>query len=261
MGLAISREFFSMPDVRRPQPPPLTGGDALLALAKAESIDQYRRAVELSSPNRMARDTLKYAPTVHTVSKKISAASSPWPNGQIVWLQPECDNGLPHTRPPNLICLSTKIADSSLESILLHERVHVSQRLHAPSWAKIFRDYWSMTQWDGSVPGDILLRKRLNPDTILVPYFIWKKEWVPLGIFKSLTMPDIHDIDIVWWNTTSRTLHRQPPPDWEDFFGKIHSGHEHPYELSAYLIQNGDDSIKAYKAIKEEIDKLPSYEL
>jgi len=118
-----------------------------------------------------------------------------------------------------------------------------------------------MSQWDGTIPGDITLRQRLNPDTILVPYFIWKNEWVPLGIFKSLTNPDIHDIDIVWWSTSSRTLHRQAPPGWEDFFGPVHNGHEHPYELSAYLVQNDDSSVKAYNAIKEALNNLPSYEL
>lgn len=262
MGLTISKESFSQPSVRRPQPPPLTGGDALHALAAAERVDQYRRMVELSSPNRMSRSTLKYTPSVKTVKREIPVASPPWPNGQVVWLQPESDNGLPHTRPPNLICLSTKISPSSIDSILLHERVHVSQRLHPSEWVKIFTK-WSMTQWDGTIPGDVTLRQRLNPDIILVPHFIWKNTWVPLAIFKSLTMPDIQDVDVVWWNVESRTLHRQAPPGWEDFFGKVHNGHEHPYELSAYLVQNGDasDSVKAYKVIKEDLNRLPSYEL
>jgi hypothetical protein len=255
MGLLNSKEFFSNP--RYPEPPPVSGKDALKALYKAEAIDGYRQAVSLSSANRMARTTLKYLPAVHSVKKKIPKTEAPWPSGKIVWMDSDCDNNLPHTRPPNLICLSKNISLESLNSIVLHERVHVSQRLHSSEWAKLFRDYWSMTQWDGIIPADILLRRRLNPDIIIAPTFIWKDEWVPLALFNSLTMPELTNVDIVWWNAKTRTLNREPPPGWEDFFGPIHSGHEHPFELSAYLVQNNSDSVKAYKAIKSQIAKLP----
>jgi hypothetical protein len=259
MGLVNSKESFR--SARYPEPPPLSGTDALKALYKAEAIDGYRQQIELSSANRMARSTLKYLPAVHIVKKEIPTASAPWPSGQVVWLDSDCDNNLPHTRPPNLICLSKDISPGSIESIVLHERVHVSQRLHSSEWAKLFRDYWSMTQWDGIIPSDILLRRRLNPDIIIAPTFIWKKEWVPLAVFKSLTMPELTDVDIVWWNANTRTLNRQPPPGWEDFFGSVHSGHEHPFELSAYLVQNNSDTVKAYKAIKEQVAKLPYHSL
>jgi len=254
MGIATSKEAFRSP--RYPEPPPLSGTDALKALYKAEALDGYRQQIELSSANRMARSTLKYLPAVHTVNKPIPASSAPWPSGQVIWMDSNCDNNLPHTRPPNLICLSKDIAPNSIASIMLHERVHVSQRLHSSEWAKIFRDYWSMKQWDGVIPADILLRQRLNPDILLVPKFIWKNEWVPLAMFKSLTMPELTDVDIVWWRPASRTLHREAPEGWVDFFGSVHSGHEHPFELSAYLIQNNSD-VKAYKAIKEQVNKLP----
>jgi len=250
-----SKEDFRA--ARYPEPPPLSGSEGIKALYKAEAIDGYRQAIELSSANRMARKTLKYVPAVHIVKKQIPPTTAPWPSGQIVWMDSDCDNNLPHTRPPNLICLSKDINPASIDSIVLHERVHVSQRLHSSEWAKIFRDYWSMTQWDGVIPADILLRRRLNPDIIIAPMFIWKKDWVPFAMFKSLTMPDLTDVDIVWWQQSTRTLHRQAPPEWEDFFGPVHSGHEHPFELSAYLIQNSSEDVKAYKAIKDRVAKLP----
>lgn len=259
MGIATSKESFR--SARHSEPPPLTGKDGLRALYKAEAIDGYRQQIELSSANRMARKTLKYAPAVHTVKREIPQAEAPWPSGQVVWMDSDCDNNLPHTRPPNLICLSKNIAQSSLESIVLHERVHVSQRLHSSEWAKLFRDYWSMDQWDGEIPADILLRRRINPDIIIAPLFIWKKNYVPLALFNSLTMPDLHNVDIVWWHPSSRTLQRQSPPGWEDFFGTIHSGHEHPFEMSAYLVQNDSNNIKAYKAIKDKIKNFPYHSL
>jgi hypothetical protein len=74
-------------------------------------------------------------------------------------------------------------------------------------------------------------------------------------------MPELTNVDIVWWNVNTRTLNRQPPPGWEDFFGSVHSGHEHPFELSAYLVQNNSDTVKAYKAIKGQVAKLPYHSL
>jgi hypothetical protein len=262
MGILSSKESFRSTRNQEVKDlnPPLSGKDGVMALNKAEVIDGYRQQIELSSSNRMARTTLKYVPAVYIIKKNIPPPTAPWPHGQIVWMDSDCDNNLPHTRPPNLICLSKDINPSSINSIVLHERVHVSQRLYPSEWAKLFRDYWSMTQWDGDIPADILLRRRLNPDTIIAPMFIWKNEYVPLALFNSLTMPKLTNVDIVWWKPSTRTLHRESPPGWEEFFGSIHSGHEHPFEMSAYLVQNGDDSINAYKVIKDKIAKLPSRE-
>ena len=113
-----------------------------------------------------------------------------------------------------------------------------------------------MTPWKGSVSSDIELRRRINPDLILGPLFQWKGEWVPLAIFKSLTSPVLNDVDIVWWHTTTRTLHRQAPPGWVDFFGPVDSGHEHPYELAAYMIEKNNSSTKAYKELKTKLKEL-----
>jgi hypothetical protein len=118
-----------------------------------------------------------------------------------------------------------------------------------------------MKPWSGSLPSDIELRRRVNPDLILGPLFQWKGEWVPLAIFKSLTSPVLNDVDIVWWHTKSRTIHRQAPPGWIQFFGLVDSGHEHPYELSAYMIEHDNSSTEAYKQLKKNLDTLPSHKL
>jgi len=259
MGQNSSKENF-LEDVLRPEHIPLTGQDALRALYRAETMDSYRERVEISPTNRIARKTLKYLPALHTNLKEIPKADKPWPNGKVIWMDPDSDNGLPHTRPPNLICLPSTLPDSSLASTLLHERVHLSQRLHSVEWDNIFKNAWSMTPWKGSLPPDIQLRRRINPDLILVPFFQWKKQWVPVATFKSLTSPMLNDVDIVWWDTIGRVVHRDPPLGWVDFFGTVDSGHEHPYELSAYMIEH-NSPIKAFKALEPLLVSLPTNEL
>lgn len=248
MGLVPSKE--SMPSSGHP---PLTGNDALGALHRAETIDDYRNQVAMSSPNRIARNNLKYVPSIHIVNRDIEDTEG-WPSGQVIWMDPDSDRGLPHTRPPRYICLSKSIPQETLKSTLLHERVHLSQRFYPKEWVEIMKA-WSMEPWNGMIHSDILLRKRLNPDLLLSPTFCWKGEWVPLGIFKSLNMPDLSDIDIVWWHIPSRTLRRQAPDGWEDYFGKVDSGHEHPYELSAYLIEHNKDC-KALNDLKPRLKEI-----
>jgi len=258
MGLFLSKEYFS--DPLRPERPPISGQSAFQVLQRAEVFDSYRQQIAISAPNRSARGTLKYLPSLYTVSKQLSP-SPDWPRGQVVWMDPDSDNGLPHTRPPNLICLPNNIPDSILNSTLLHEQVHISQRLYPSEWSKILESAWSMTTWNGDIPSDILLRYRINPDLILGPLYKWKGDWVPLGLFKSITSPVLNDIDIVWWQISTRTLQRQSPPGWTDFFGPVDGGHEHPYELSAYMIEKNNSTTEAYKQLKKNLSGLSKNEL
>lgn len=258
MGLYLSKEYFS--DPLNPQRTPLSGQSALQVLYRAEVLDSYRLYVETSTPNRIARGTSKYLPSLYTVSRELKHSDS-WPHGQVVWMDPDSDLGLPHTRPPNLICMPTNIPDSALTSTILHEQVHLSQRLYPSQWSKILESSWSMTPWKGDMPSDIELRRRVNPDLILGPLFKWKNEWVPIAIFKSLTSPVLNDVDIVWWQVSTRTIHRQAPPGWVEFFGPVDDGHEHPYELSAYMIEKDNSPTEAYKKLKMNLKDLPKNEL
>ena len=258
MGLYLSKEYFS--DPLRPQRIPLSGHSAMQALYRAEVIDSYRQLVQISAPNRLARGTVKYLPNLYPVHKVLNHSAS-WPHGQVVWMDPDSDKGLPHTRPPNLICIPTNISESSLTSTILHEQVHISQRIYPSQWSKILETAWSMTPWTGDLPEDILLRRRINPDLVLGPTFQWKGDWVPVAIFKSLTSPILNDVDIVWWQISTRSIHRQAPPGWEDYFGPVDNGHEHPYELSAYMIEKDNSTTTAYKELKTYLKDLPPTEL
>jgi hypothetical protein len=124
-------------------------------------------------------------------------------------------------------------------------------------WINLMKE-WSMTPWNGIIPSDITMRQRINPDLLMAPTFQWKNEWVPLAIFKSLSDAKLSSVDVVWWHIKSRTLHREPPTEWVDFFGPVDSGHEHPYELSAYMIEY-ESSTKAYNAIKPKLNTVMVY--
>jgi hypothetical protein len=260
MGQGFSTERFSNP--LRPDRPPISGQAGLQALARAESIDGYIGMVDQSPINRLARSGQNYMPSAHSVDRVVPSANpaEPWPSGQVVWMDPTADGGLPHTRAPNLICISRDFPEASLANTLLHERVHVSQRLHPSAWEKIMADTWDMKPWIGFLPSDIQARRRINPDLLNVPLYSWKDEWVPLALFKSTGSPKLAEIDLVWWKISSRTLFRQPPPGWVEFFGNVPAG-EHPFEIIAYLVAANPSQNQAYNNIKPRLNNLPTSEI
>lgn len=162
-------------DVLRPQRPPISGQAGLQALQQAERADQYLTLIGQSSINRLARAATNYLPFPHSLKRAIPPADpmEPWPNGQVIWMQSSADDGLPHTRAPNYICIPVTMKDPKLlVSTLLHERVHVSQRLHPEAWRKVLAEAWNMTPWSGVLPADIQNRRRLNPDLLSVPLLL-----------------------------------------------------------------------------------------
>jgi hypothetical protein len=255
------REHFNNP--LRPERPPISGQEGLNALQRAEGIDQYRLRVSQSPINRIARSGQYYlpAPFIGEDQPEIPRVDplEPWPSGQVIWMDPSADGGLPHTRPPYYICISRTFPAAHLPQTMLHERVHVSQRLHTTAWEKLFQQVWNMKPWVGSLPSDIQVRRRINPDLNGFPDYIWREEWVPLALFKSSSQPKLTEIMLVWWNAKTRTLFREPPPGWVSFFGSLPSG-EHPFELAAYLIAENPSSNAAYNVLKPRLNKLPADE-
>jgi hypothetical protein len=241
----------------QPERPPICCSSGLAALFRAEQIDQYRKLVEQSSINARARSGQVYLPSTHSVSKEVplSNPADPWPSGQVIWMEPTADGGLPHTRPPDLICISRDFSDKDLPTTILHERVHVSQRLFSQVWKSMF-DVWDFKVWNGTLPSELEIRRRINPDLLGVPQYIWKDTWVPLALFKSINQPKLNEVDIVWWDDKTRSLLRQPPPGWNEFFGSIPAG-EHPYELIAYMVAENPTQNKAYTILKPRLQNLP----
>jgi hypothetical protein len=263
MGIFLSSQRAAFTNPLRPERPPIYGQSGLEGLRRAEAIDQYRLRVSQSPINRLARAGQYYlaAPFIEESQPAIPAADpmEPWPSGQVIWMDPSADEGLPHTRPPYYICMPRTFPAKHLEQTMLHERVHVSQRIHGGAWEKIFKEVWDMTPWTGSLPSDIQSRRRINPDILGFPDYIWKEEWVPLALFNSASRPKLNDISVAWWNAKTRTLFREPPPGWVSFFGSIPAG-EHPFELAAYLVAENPSSSAAFNALKPRLRTLPTAE-
>lgn len=248
-------------DPLRPQRPPISGNEGLQALYRAESIDNYISQVNQSVSNRIARAGMLYLASPHSVQRSVPSANpkDPWPNGQVIWMDPSADGGLPHTRPPFYICISRDFPEDKFEKTLLHERIHVSQKLHSREWISIIEKAWSMNPWVGELPRTIQDQRRINPDLLMAPLFAWKNEWVPLAIFKSTSKPKLSEVDLIWWNTKTKTLFRTPPPGWTDFFGSNPLA-EHPFEIAAYLIADKATSIPAYRVLLPYLSNLPTKE-
>lgn len=258
MGLSGSKEGFDSSFLERP---PITGQAGLQALQRAEQIDNYRTIVGQSHLNRAARAGQNYMPSPFSIDRGVPAPdpNEPWPSGQVIWMDPTADGGLPHTRPPYYILISREHPESSLNGTLLHERVHVSQRLYPSAWNALLKSAWEMEPWLGDLPAELQTRRRINPDILGVPLYAWKGQWIPLALFKNSSNPKLSEIDLVWWNSQTRTLFRQPPPGWTEFFGSVPAG-EHPFELAAYLIEAKPTKNKAFSALKPGIANLPVYE-
>lgn len=247
MGSFSSRTQKVEPFDQNPERPPLSGREALQALILAEKIDQYRKQVSESPPNLEARVNQSYMPARYSVPRTI-VPSKNWPNGQVLWLDESADGGLPHTRPPHFICLPINIPEDKLATTLEHERIHLSQRIEIGKWNTLFENAWSMKPYSANIPLEILQLRRLNPDLLNIPMYIWKDEWVVFALFRSMKPSNLSDVDIVWWHAPSRTLHRKAPPGWIEFFGNITAG-EHPYEIAAYLLADLKNDSPAYKAL------------
>jgi hypothetical protein len=157
-------------------------------------------------------------------------------------MDPTADGGLPHTRPPYYICLPTNIDPKIMETTIKHEEFHLMQRLDEDFWDAALRDSWHFMRLEipPKLPADIEKRIRINPDTFLAPIYAWQNEWVAYALFESQSAPNLHKTVIGWWHIPSSNLFYAAPPGWIDFFGKNLplAAHEHPYEISAYLLSS-----------------------
>jgi hypothetical protein len=196
-------------------------------LAIAESFDGYRYRCLLDPLNKSARSTHSYS----QMSSEIQDA--PY-NAKIVQLYPTADAGLPHTRPPNLICVPAYYPMNN--ETLLHELLHLHQRNHSEEWESKFKmQGWEMFP-EQFVPDRWRHRCRLNPDTLSSRFYSWENRWIPLPMFEREDKPDLRHCVVRWWDQKSGSLTSDPPSSFVAAFGKNHPQPEHPREVSAVIL-------------------------
>jgi hypothetical protein len=176
---------------------------------------------------------------------------------KIINLMPTADGGMPHTRPGNVICYP--IFDQIYsESTLVHELWHIHQREFKDLWFKVFKRLgWLM--WDGKLPEMLESNRRLNPDTIDCPLWIFNGEWVPVPIFKDVSHPKIGEVEIWYYNPNSRYHTKKIPIELESYFPNLPpSAYEHPREITAYLLSEPHkyDNCLGFKHLIEEIGNI-----
>lgn len=211
----------------------------------AEQIDHYRAACAASPVNRAARIGQDYE--LDSISPQAThflqgvAGQFPLLNtAEIAILNSSADGGLPHTRPPNLICLPRNgIPNSSatpeFKETLLHEGVHIHQRLYPDLWATSMRKSGWRPVDPSRIPEEFAKRVRINPDTLLCPFWAWDTYHVPLPLFpKGLSLPSLPSAEIQWLDLRNATLFHDPPSSFKAIHRETGSASEHPFELYAY---------------------------
>jgi hypothetical protein len=250
---STEREGFSISVIN---PTPLSGHEGDNCLFIADKIDGYREQTKNSPINFKARLGQTYAAAQAYASLEIKPANDPWISGQVIWMNPTADGGLPHTRPPGYICLPVNISASSLSITLLHERIHLHQRLFPSRWIDFVEKNWFMKVWNSTLPSNIEKNRRINPDLLANPFFIWKDTWVPVCLYNDVAKPSLSNASTVWYNTDLKTVSRMAPDGWYEFFGQV-TNDEHPWEISAYYISEPNIVSPAKKLLMNFVKKLP----
>ena len=193
---------------------------------KAEKYDHFLQTVNQDPVNLLARQHLSYIPMNQEIQ--------PWTlDTEIVTMHPTAEAGLPHTRPPNLICIPKYFPEDRLEHTLAHELVHIDQRRRKYKWDAFFeREGWKPIA-ESEIPQRWLSRCRMNPDTIDDRFWAWQNRYVPLPLFEREDKPDLRHVSIQWWDRETGIRQANAPQSFQKRYGLNPSQPEHPRELAA----------------------------
>lgn len=232
------------------------------ALHYAESKDGYNEECSDSLANAKARDGMNYTAAALT-SVDINVLTNLFNEymkmcpprllreidyASIAMLMPSADSGFPHTRPDRLICFPQSGALPSLQTFI-HELWHIHQRAYPGLWKKLYMEVWGFKEWRGGagsgsgsvddLPDELQRVIRINPDTMLYGLYCWRDEWVPIPVFLSPSRPRMNDCAVWFWNIRTKRWRQSMPDAWSAYFSSSMlpaSAHEHPNELSAYML-------------------------
>jgi hypothetical protein len=198
-------------------------------LEKAENIDGFFSAVHQSPINHSARSQLSYVPMNEYVESWLDDTN-------IVTMYPTAEAGMPHTRPPNLICMPAYFPEHARKETLAHEFVHIDQRRRKGLWNDFFRkEGWQPIDVT-HLPQRLVQRCRLNPDTVDSRFWAWKGRSVPLPLFEREDKPELRRVVIHWYDVQTGIRQPEPPRLFLERYGMSPPQAEHPRELSAVEI-------------------------
>lgn len=228
--------------------------EAYETMLENESIDNYRVTYRGSPPNALAQSRYIQAPVMppqgatslsNDAFSAVPATLKPAGTVKVGFIE----NGLPHTRPPATIWFPQyMIRDKSFTGTFLHECIHLHQRSNKKKWNDFYRNSWSFEPWTGQMPKEIEERRRINPDTMRQPFYIWRGKWIPVLVFERPGAADLLACKLLWVEP-SGAWSQVAPPGWEEFFGTV-SGSicEHPHEMAAYFLSDNENPFDSQAA-------------
>ena len=243
-------------------------------LHHAETLDGYLEACTADPMNQLARRKKVYAP--QTISRQegmhldavLQQALPRLPprlrmdlhHVFIIPLMPSAEGGMPHTRPlheprDGIIAVS-HLDHLASTSTLIHELWHLHQRAYPDLWRTMFSTL-GWTEWNGHLPAFLEANRRLNPDTIDAPLWIYDNTWVPVPVFRDISLPNLTEVDIWFYHVTEEYHLKQVPRTMAAFFsGLPPSAYEHPRELTAYLLAEPRDDSPALRSMRTSMGQL-----
>jgi hypothetical protein len=212
-----------------------------------ESIDHYRERCLKDPCNALARKNHSYV-----AMSSFQVEQGPY-NTEIIRMFPTADAGMPHTRPPNYICMPEHYPENLYDETLQHELIHIHQRRNDLAWRELFHKQGWVPLADQHIPERWLYRCRLNPDTMDQRFYAWENRWVPLPLFERLDKPDLRECSVRWWDQRTGELERNPPPSFNSTFGSHHPQPEHPREVSAVIFAR-QFRLETWENLEEYLD-------
>jgi hypothetical protein len=242
----------------------LTPQEAEEALEEAEARDEYNEMVAESSINKHTRQPWKPIEAPSEWKTLIGFIKFPeWTAGltaKIICTPEYAEGGMPHTRITNLICIPINYSrdPTTFERMIVHELVHIAQRWRYDNFLKFIDEFWgyklpTRNQFE-KLPEGLLIRRRINPDTMACPLLVWNNIWVPIIIFNEhITGPRLSSTRLIWWNLKLGKGSEGAPIDWNRMFGEDTNQPEHPFELAAWYLSDSGLSSPAADIIRNKI--------
>lgn len=222
-------------------------------LAEAEQEDMYMEECLDHHLNAKARMKHSYQPnrmTEHEYQTAVTFLERSRPllpkrlldglyKVNIIQLMPSADDGMPHTRPGDIICFPDISQLSSL-STLKHELWHIHQRNYFEFWRNAFLALgWK--PWTGTLPTPLQEARRLNPDTIDSMDWVYRDTWVPIPVFRDITQPKVSDIEVWFYHVQGQYHTKEVPTELSSYFPQLPAvAYEHPREITAYMLAEPD---------------------
>jgi len=168
-------------------------------------------------------------------------------DGVIEIVDKDCKEGLPHTTDSNTIRMTKeKYAQEGLESLLVHERVHLDQKRNPQKWLNFYKQYWDYEVFLNSpIPVEYTKSLRPNPDTAANPWAVWRQRYVFFPY--SEENGKLKDAVVRVWDILERKF-VAVPEQWKARFCDADGcpyQYEHPHEISAEFIAKKQKSSAA----------------